>query len=59
MSKQTLFVGIGVSKEKLEIYFQSKSFELLNRPAPLAKFMHQFLELEVAVQIICEGHWRI
>ena len=45
------FVGIDISKEKLEVYFQSKSFELLNRPAPLAKFMHQLLELEAPVQI--------
>ena len=55
MSTPTLFVGIDISKEKLEVYFQNKSFELLNRPAPLAKFMHQLLELEVPVQIICEA----
>jgi len=46
MSMRTLFVGIDISKEKLEVYFQNKSFELLNRPGPLAKFMHQLLELE-------------
>ena len=54
MSTPTLFVGIDISKETLEVYFQNKSFELLNRPAPLAKFMHPLLELEVPVQIICE-----
>jgi hypothetical protein len=36
MSKRTLFVGIDVSKEKLEVFFQGKSFKLLNQPGPLA-----------------------
>jgi len=55
MSKQTLFVGIDVSKEKLEVYFQTKSFELLNQAGPLAKFMHQLPEFEVPLQLICEA----
>ena len=55
MSTPTLFVGIDVSKEKLEVYFQTKSFKLLNQAGPLAKFMHQLLELEVPLQIICEA----
>jgi len=44
MSTPTLFVGIDVSKEKLEVYFQNKSFKLLNQAGPLAKFMHQLLK---------------
>jgi len=55
MSTRILFVGIDVSKEKLEVYFQNKSFEFLNQAGPLAKFMHQLLELEIPLQLICEA----
>jgi len=30
--------------KKLEVYFQHKSFELLNQAGPLAKLMHQLLD---------------
>jgi hypothetical protein len=55
MSKRTLFVGIDISKERLEVFFQGKSFELLNQPSPLVRFMRQLLALEVPLQLICEA----
>ena len=55
MSRRTLFVGIDISKEKLEVFFQGKSFELLNQPGPLAGLMHPLLGMEVPLQLICEA----
>jgi len=55
MSTRTLFVGIDVSKEKLEVFFQGKSFELLNQPGFLARLMRQLLALKVPLQLICEA----
>jgi len=53
MSMRTLFVGIDISKQKLEIYFQKKSFELLNRSrygrSPRAQPL---------VAAIAHSHWK-